>query len=95
VEKKLAYFLLFAGFWLEILPQLNIKAVHNLKTKGLGIILSPWAIFEPISTSVLFLVSEVECRDQCAHFGRFWHFGAYFWCFLANFATIKQLVPKI
>jgi len=32
VERKLS-FLLFAVFWLEILPQLNIKAVHNLKTK--------------------------------------------------------------
>jgi len=43
VEKKLVY-LLFAGFWLKILPQLNLKAVHNLKTKSLGIILTPsWA----------------------------------------------------
>jgi len=28
VGKKLA-FLLFAGFWLKILPQLNIKAPNN------------------------------------------------------------------
>jgi len=29
--------ILFAGFWIKILPQLNIKAVHNLITKSLGI----------------------------------------------------------
>jgi len=33
VEKKLA-FLLFVVFWLKILPQLNIKALHNLKKFG-------------------------------------------------------------
>jgi len=32
VEKKLA-FLLFADFWLKILPQLNINVVRKLKTK--------------------------------------------------------------
>jgi len=52
-------FLLFAGFGLEILPQLNIKAVHNLKIKSSGIILAPWAMFVPIFAYLLFLVSEV------------------------------------
>jgi len=54
VEKKLAFFLLFASFWLKILPQLNIKAVHKLKTKSLGIILTQWVMFLPISTIVGF-----------------------------------------
>jgi len=34
VEKKLA---LFASFLLKMLPQLNIEAVNNLKTKSSGI----------------------------------------------------------
>jgi len=57
--KEIGIFLLFASFGLKILLQLNIKAVHNLKTKSLGIILTPWAMFVPISTFLLFLVSEV------------------------------------
>jgi len=41
-------FLMFASNG-QTLPQLNIKAVHNLKTKSLGIILTPRAVFVPIS----------------------------------------------
>jgi len=41
--------MLFAGFGLKIFPQINIKAVHNLKTKSLGIIFTPRAMFVPIS----------------------------------------------
>jgi len=33
------HFLVFAHFGLKILPQSNIKALHNLKTKRSGIIL--------------------------------------------------------
>jgi len=53
-------FLLFAGYWLKLLPRLNIKAVHSLKTKSSGVILTPWAMFVPISAFLLFSVSEVE-----------------------------------
>jgi len=42
------------------------KALHNFKTKSLGIILTTWAIFVPISAFVLFLVSEVACGEECA-----------------------------
>jgi len=62
VEKKLA-FLVFAAFGLKILRHLNIKAVHNTKTKRLGIILTPWAMGVPISAFLLFLVSEVVCGE--------------------------------
>jgi len=54
VEKKLMFFLLFALFWLEILSQLNIKALHNLKTKSSGIIRTPWAMFVPVSAIYYF-----------------------------------------
>jgi len=57
----------------------------SLKTKGLGIILTPWATFVPISTFLLFLNSEVACGEE---FARFWQF------LKANFATIKSF-PKI
>jgi len=40
---KEVLFLLFAGFWLNVLPQLNTEAAHNVKTKSLGIIPTPWA----------------------------------------------------
>jgi len=56
------FFLLSAGFWLKILPQLNIKAVQNLKTESLGIILTLWAMFVSISAILLFVVSEVAWR---------------------------------
>jgi len=59
----LAFFLLFAGFWLKISPQLNLTAVHNLKISSSGIIFTPWAMFVPISTFLLFLVSEVVCGE--------------------------------
>jgi len=49
--------------WVKILPQLNIKAVHNLKTKSSGIMLTPWVIFVPISAFLLFVVSEVVCEE--------------------------------
>jgi len=56
--KEIGIFLLFTGFWLKILPHLNITAIHNLKTRSLGIILTPWAMFVPISAFLLFLVSD-------------------------------------
>jgi len=59
-------------FLAEILPHLNIKAVHNLKTKSLGIILTPWAMFVPIFAFLLFLVSKVVYREECALFCHFW-----------------------
>jgi len=54
--KEIGAFLLFAGFGLKILPQLSIKVVDNLRTKSLGIILTPRAMFVPISTFLLFVV---------------------------------------
>jgi len=48
---------------LKFLPQLNIKAVHNLKTKSLGIILIPWAVFVPIAAFLLFLAYDVACGE--------------------------------
>jgi len=42
---------------------LHIKGVHNLKTKSSSIILTPWAMFVPISAFLLFLVSEVACAE--------------------------------
>jgi len=39
--KEIDVFLLFIGFRLIFWPQLNIKALHNLKTKSLGINLTP------------------------------------------------------
>jgi len=38
MEKKLVFLVL--AFWLKILPHLNTKAVHNLETQGLSIILA-------------------------------------------------------
>jgi len=67
--KEIGIFLLFAGFGLKILPQLNIKAVHNLKIKSMGIILTPSAIFVPVSTILGF--SGNMWRRLCS----FWHFG--------------------
>jgi len=61
VRVKKWHFLFFVGFGLTILPQLNIKAVHNLKTKSLGVILTPWAMFVPVSAFLQCLVSEVAC----------------------------------
>jgi len=83
---KLA-FLLFAGFGLKVLPQLNINAVHNSKTITSGIILTPNTMFMLISTFLLFLVSEVACREECAHFGVF---GLY----LPILSQIKKTFSK-
>jgi len=66
VQKKLAV-LLFAGFGLKKLPQLNIRTVHNLKMKSLGITLTPWAMFMPICTFLLFLVSEALYGEEAVH----------------------------
>jgi len=63
--KKLR-FLLFAVFWLKILPQLNIKTVHNFKTKSSGIIFTPWDMFDINCAVYTILVSEVACAEQCA-----------------------------
>jgi len=41
------------------LPLLNVKVVHNSKTKSAVIILTPWTMFLPISAFLSFLVSEV------------------------------------
>jgi len=60
--KKMAVFTV-CRFKLEMLPQLNIKAVHNLKAKSLGTILTLWAMFVPISAFLLFLVSDVVCEE--------------------------------
>jgi len=60
--KRNLHFLLFVGFGLKILSQLNIKAVHNLKTKSLGIVLTLWAML-PVSAFLLFLVSEVASGE--------------------------------
>jgi len=81
--KKIDVFLPFAGLGLKILPQLNIKAVYNLKPKSSGIILTPrlcpvCANFH-IST---ILVSEVAYGEKCAQI-----FGL-FWASFTNFATI-------
>jgi len=45
-------------------------------------------MFVLIYTFLLFLVSEVSCGKEVAHF------SAIF-AFFANFATIKKLYPKI
>jgi len=63
VKKKLA-FLLFASFGLIFFPQLNVKAADNLKTPNSGIIVTPWAMFVPISAFLLFLVSQVACGEN-------------------------------
>jgi len=77
VEKKSIFYC--SGFELKILQELNIKAVHNLKAKSLGIILTPWAMFVPIS-AFLFLVSKVEC----VHFGVFQAISPIFCQFFHN-----------
>jgi len=61
----------------------NIKAVHNLKTKSLGIILTPWAMFALISAFLLFLVSEVDVFI-------FDIFGVFFWQILPQLKTSFQ-----
>jgi len=67
-----------------------IKAVLNLKTKSLGIILTS-AMFVPISTFLLFLVSELVCGEEHV----FLAFLAYFLRFFASFARIKFISPKL
>jgi len=62
VEKKC--FLLFAGFGLKNLPLLNNKAMHNLKTKSSGIILTSCAMVAPISAFLLFSAYEVACGEE-------------------------------
>jgi len=88
VEKKVAFFTVWR-FWDNFWPLLNIKAVHNLKTKSSSIIFTGWAMFVPISAFLLFLVSELPC-GECA---RFYFFGLFL-RFFANFATINKLFPK-
>jgi len=66
-SEKMA-FLLFAGFGLNFLPQLNVKAANNFKPKSSGIILTRWAVFVPVFAFLLFLVSQVVCGEVCALF---------------------------
>jgi len=88
VEKKLALFIV-CQFLANFFPQLNIKTVHNLRTKSSGIILTPWAMFVPISAFLLFLVSEIERRRMCL-------FLAYFlFLFLQILPQLKKLFRKI
>jgi len=49
----------FLAFWAVLVFFCVYKTVHNFKTKGSDIILTPWAMFMLISTFLLFLVSEV------------------------------------
>jgi len=72
-------------FLAKNLPQLNIKAAHNLKTKSLGIILTRWAMFVPSFTFLRFLIFEIMCGEECVHFWLSWPIFAVF----ANFATIN------
>jgi len=69
----------------EKLSQLRSKAVHNSKTKGMGIILTPKTMFVPVSAFLLFLVS-----GMCS-FRRFWPILGYF----ADLGTILKLFRKI
>jgi len=70
--KRNWHFLLFAGFWLKILPQLYIKAVHNLE-KSSGIIHTMGYV------STFILVSGESRGEEFARF-----FCLFWW----NFATI-------
>jgi len=60
--KKTGFLLLFAGFVLKFLPQLNIKAEHNLK------VWAPWAMFAPISAISLFLPFFLQISPQLKTF---------------------------
>jgi len=50
--------------------------------KATSIILTLWAMFLPISTFLLFLVSELTCGEKCAYFLPI--FGNYFYKFCHN-----------
>jgi len=86
-------FLLFAGFLLqkEILPQLKIKAMLNVKTKSPGIILTLWAMFVPITRFLLFLVSEVECGKHVLFFWLFLDFLSVFTIFATDKTFSRNL----
>jgi len=51
--------------------QILAKLKNIFKNKILGIIFTPWAMFVPISTFLIFSVSEVACREQIACFWQF------------------------
>jgi len=70
------------------LPQLNIKALHSLKTKSFGIILTPWAMFEPVSAFVLLF----------GFYGDLWRRMCSFWAsfgVFANFFHNQKLFAQI
>jgi len=76
-----------AHFW-----RFCIKAVHhNLTAKRSGVILTPCARFVPISTFLLFSVSEVACGGL----DRFQHFWPIFGSFLQILPQLKKRFPEI
>jgi len=83
-------FLLFAGLGLIFWPQLNIKAVCNLKivqasAHTMGYLFGNFRICR-----LLFLVSEVSCGEECALFWRF----PLFCRFLKILPQLKRLFFK-
>jgi len=76
------HFLLFAGFGLKILPQLNIKAVQNLKTKSSSIILTPRDYVLPVSTFLLFWFLGERVKNKLLVFLAF--LAAFFCKFCHN-----------
>jgi len=84
VEKKLAHFTVCHFGAKKSDTIIKFKAVHNVKTKSSGIILTPWAMFAPISAFLPTLFSEVVCGEECAHFSTIF----------ANFTIIIKLFSK-
>jgi len=90
--KRNGLFLRFISFGLKILPQLNIKAVHNFKTKCSGIVLTHGLcvlLCRPIFAFLLLLVSEVACGKELLIFGVL----AYFGCFFCQFYCVVSESP--